>query len=249
MQYTLRSLISESDESEFQKAARLSWMKYVLQQVARHPLNRSAVTKWKLTDCYELADVPFHKSLVTQITRACQRALSPNAHQTVEVSDSHSSYYTNVDVTGTRYSVTRARDVLKGVAKRWGACDFVEQEDTDFADFNCNLSMGSLWLPVLSFPRGNDSTHIETKFYARDVFNLSTSDWSREVPYLAAISSLRADRKDDPLCKELEECATACKLQVSIGADTVTGDLSLFLTVSDLKLDGWTGKRVRVDYL
>jgi hypothetical protein len=223
-------------------------MKYVLERVARHPLNRSIVEKWKLTDCYEISDVPYHKNLVTQITRACQRALSPNVHQQIDVADAHSSYYTNVDVTGTRYSIPDARDALKIVAKRFRASDFIEQQESDFADFNCNMSMGTLWLPVISFPRGNEC-HIEAKFFARDAFNLSTADFSREAPYLVAVSNLRAEHKDDPLCRELEECAVSCKLQVSIGADTSSGDLSLFLTVSDLKLDGWTGKRVRVDYL
>lgn len=254
MQHTLASLISESNESESPALARQSWMRYVLSRVAEYPPNRRLVDEWKLMHSVEESDIQKHRELVAMLAKRAQRALEPAHHEDIVTQSSNASYYVNFRVGDPRVTHQQAARVVERVYKRSGCNDFVTENHQDSSGFSCSFHVGSLWLPVVSHPRGDETLKVGNSEgdgpSARDIFNMSTSDWSRETPYLALISNLRPSYKDDPFCKQLEECVVSCKVSLNIGLfDAGDDTLGVFMSVSDLLLDGWTGKRVRVDYL
>lgn len=95
---------------------------------------------------------------------------------------------------------------------------------------DATLPCGSIWLPVLSHPRGNE-TDID--------WTGQTHHSALEFELKVALSKLRNESKDTPLCKSLESYSLGCKMQVSVYDSS-----AMIESYAELAIDGSTLKRV-----
>jgi hypothetical protein len=227
MIHTLRSLISESTlEGEMYK----SLPSYLIDATLSHPLNQRVVREYDIDN--PSSEAPPDSQGHIRASRNYTELVDSLGERLGRPPTGVSNYlvgFPQVTFYG-RYKNAVASKICERLLLSHGLDIISRKSDKIDATLPC----GSIWLPVLSHPRGNE-TDINWIPYA-----LSGIPFT----FVNALTDLRAERKDTPLCKSLE-CYS-----VSLTARAQALSTKIILTTDGLPcMTGSTLKRINLEYL
>lgn len=254
---TLESLID--DESEVTPhdilLARREWGRYVMERVRSHPLNRNTIHRFCLDQKFKdkcndsVAVNELFQSAVSSVKRSLRkfRLVSDTTEQYRQLGY-NSSYSSMLRTESSVDQITNS--CIRELSKSFKVEAVSDHGVLKLVD----ISVGSIWLPVITLTRGDEVQIPWTRDTADIRHNLGIPArpgqgiYDPLTPFFEAIGALRPGYKDDPHCNALEEYDVTVTLFLNVVE--VQPQVIIFgLTMTDCITRGSTEKRVPVSYL